>query len=152
MHGYAGTILRIDLSCATVVKQPLDETLVEGFIGGRGFVAKLLFDELPRGIDPYAAENIFIAASGPLSGYLLPASGKTHFGTKSPASGGYADSNMGGHFGPALKYAGYDMLVLTGVTLLRCHKSDLAVLVLMVVPVHKSLNPLPDISQIFKSV
>ena len=114
MYGYAGTILRIDLSSASVVKQPLDETLAERFIGGRGFVAKLLFDELPRGIDPYAAENIFIAASGPLTGYLLPASGKTHFGTKSPASGGYADSNMGGHFGPALKYAGYDMLVLTG--------------------------------------
>jgi aldehyde:ferredoxin oxidoreductase len=49
-------------------------------------------------------------------GHFLPASGKTHFGAKSPATGGYADSNMGGHFGPALKYAGYDLLVLTGRT------------------------------------
>jgi uncharacterized membrane protein YraQ (UPF0718 family) len=44
----------------------------------------------------------------------MPASGKTHFGCKSPATGGYGDSNMGGHFGPALKYAGYDMMILTG--------------------------------------
>jgi aldehyde:ferredoxin oxidoreductase len=44
----------------------------------------------------------------------MPASGKTHFGCKSPATGGYGDSNLGGHFGPALKYAGYDMLILTG--------------------------------------
>jgi aldehyde:ferredoxin oxidoreductase len=114
MFGYAGTMLRVDLSGGAIDKQPLDENLAERFIGGRGFVAKLLFDELPRGIDPYDAQNRLIVATGPLSGHLLPASGKTHFGTKSPATGGYADSNMGGHFGPALKYAGYDVLVLSG--------------------------------------
>ncbi|HSO18385.1 MAG TPA: aldehyde ferredoxin oxidoreductase family protein, partial [Desulfosarcina sp.] len=114
MFGYAGSILRVDLEKGVVRRQPLDETLAERFIGGRGFVAKLLFDELPRGIDAYDPQNLFIAATGPLSGHFLPASGKTHFGTKSPATGGYADSNMGGHFGPALKYAGYDVLVLTG--------------------------------------
>ncbi|MGD8443956.1 MAG: aldehyde ferredoxin oxidoreductase family protein, partial [Desulfobacterales bacterium] len=63
---------------------------------------------------PYDPENMLIAATGPLTGHFLPASGKTHFGTKSPATGGYADSNMGGHFGPQLKYAGYDVLVITG--------------------------------------
>jgi len=114
MFGYAGTILRINLASGCIEKQPLNEAMAERFIGGRGFVAKLLFDELPRGIDAYDEKNLFIAATGPLSGHLLPASGKTHFGTKSPATGGYADSNMGGHFGPALKYAGYDVLVLTG--------------------------------------
>ncbi|MGA8281159.1 MAG: aldehyde ferredoxin oxidoreductase N-terminal domain-containing protein, partial [Desulfobacterales bacterium] len=114
MFGYAGTILRVNLATGSIEKQPLDKDLVERFIGGRGFVAKLLFDELPRGIDPFDEKNLFIVATGPLSGHFLPASGKTHFGTKSPATGGYADSNMGGHFGPALKYAGYDGLVLTG--------------------------------------
>ncbi|MFZ0611161.1 MAG: aldehyde ferredoxin oxidoreductase family protein [Desulfobacterales bacterium] len=114
MFGYAGTLLRINLATGSIEKQPLNEDLVERFIGGRGFVAKLLFDELPRGIDPFDEKNLFIVATGPLSGHFLPASGKTHFGTKSPATGGYADSNMGGHFGPALKYAGYDGLVLTG--------------------------------------
>jgi aldehyde:ferredoxin oxidoreductase len=114
MYGYAGTILRIDLSKATVRTEPLSESLVENFIGGRGFVAKMLYDEIPAGIGPYDPENMLIIATGPLTGHFLPASGKTHFGTKSPATGGYADSNMGGHFGPQMKYAGYDVVVITG--------------------------------------
>jgi len=114
MYGYAGTILRVDLSNATIRKEPLPESLAENFIGGRGFVAKMLYDEIPSGIGPYDPENMLIAATGPLTGHFLPASGKTHFGTKSPATGGYADSNMGGHFRPQMKYAGYDVLVITG--------------------------------------
>ena len=114
MYGYAGTILRVDLSNATIRKEPLSESLAKNFIGGRGFVAKMLYDEIPSGIGPYDPENMLIAATGPLTGHFLPASGKTHFGTKSPATGGYADSNMGGHFGPQMKYAGYDVLVITG--------------------------------------
>jgi len=51
---------------------------------------------------------------GPLSGHFLPASGKTHFATKSPATGGYGDSNMGGHFGVNMKYAGYDVAIIKG--------------------------------------
>jgi aldehyde:ferredoxin oxidoreductase len=114
LYGYAGSILRIDLSNGTFRKEPLSEELAQDFVGGRGFVAKILYDEIAPGIEPDAPENIFIVATGPLTGHFLPASGKTHFGTKSPATGGYADSNLGGHFGPALKYAGYDVLVLTG--------------------------------------
>ena len=114
LNGYAGTVLRIDLTDEIIDKQPLPAELAENFIGGRGFVAKTLFDELPANADPLGPENLFIVASGPLSGQFLPASGKTHFGCKSPATGGYGDSNLGGHFGPALKYAGYDMMVLTG--------------------------------------
>ena len=114
MYGYAGVILRVDLSNATVRKEPLSEWLAENFIGGRGFVAKMLYDEIPSGTGAFDPENMLIAATGPLTGHFLPASGKTHFGTKSPATGGYADSNMGGHFGPQMKYAGYDVLVITG--------------------------------------
>ncbi len=115
-YGYQDRLLRINLSTGGISTEALDGEMVEKFIGGRGFVAKLLFDELPRGIDPFDERNMFIVATGPLSGHFLPASGKTHFGAKSPATGGYADSNMGGHFGPALKYAGYDLMVLTGKT------------------------------------
>ncbi len=114
LNGYAGTILRVDLSEEKIEKQPLPIKMAEEFIGGRGFVAKTLFDELPPNTDPLSPANLFVVASGPLSGQFMPASGKTHFGCKSPATGGYGDSNMGGHFGPTLKYAGYDMLVLTG--------------------------------------
>jgi len=114
LNGYAGQILRINLSENDIQKQALPVKMAQDFLGGRGFVAKILFDELPPDTDPLGPANLFIAASGPLSGQFMPASGKTHFGCKSPATGGYGDSNMGGHFGPALKYAGYDMLILTG--------------------------------------
>ena len=114
LYGYSGTLLRVDLSSGSIKKEPLDDEMVELFIGGRGFVAKLLFDEIAAGTDPFSPENIWVAATGPLTGHFFPASGKIHFGTKSPATGGYADSNMGGHFGPELKYAGYDVLIITG--------------------------------------
>ncbi len=114
MFGYAGKILRINLTTQEIVKDILPEKMCEEFIGGRGFVAKTLYEELPFGTHPFDEHNLFIIATGPLSGHFLPASGKTHFGSKSPATGGYADSNMGGHFGPALKYAGYDMAIVTG--------------------------------------
>jgi aldehyde:ferredoxin oxidoreductase len=112
--GYAGTMLEVDLTSGRVAKKPLPEYLARDYIGGRGFVARLLWEKIGRGTDALGPENLLVIATGPLSGHLVPASGKTHFGTKSPATGGYADSNMGGHFGPALKYAGYDILILSG--------------------------------------
>jgi aldehyde:ferredoxin oxidoreductase len=114
LYGYAGQVLWVDLGRGTAEARPLDEGLARKYIGGRGFVAKLLFDHIPPGTDPYSPENLVVIATGPLSGHFLPGSGKTHFGTKSPATGMYGDGNMGGHFGPALKCAGFDMLVLRG--------------------------------------
>lgn len=114
LYGYAGRVLWVDLSSRQVEKKPLDEDFARKYIGGRGFVARMLFDHIPQGTDPYSPENIIVIATGPLSGHYLPGSGKTHFGTKSPATGMYGDGNMGGHLGPVLKYAGYDMVVITG--------------------------------------
>lgn len=137
LNGYAGKILRINLSDKDIQKQPLPVKMAEEFLGGRGFIAKILFDELPPNTDPRGPENLFLAASGPLSGQFMPASGKTHFGCKSPATGGYGDSNMGGHFGPALKYAGYDILILTG----RAHEPSL----LIIEDKHVSIKPADDL-------
>lgn len=114
LHGYAGKILKINVGTGKHTVKNTPEELAHNYIGGRGFVARLLFDMLPQGIDPLGPDNVVVIASGPLSGHLLPGSGKTHFGALSPATGGYGDSNMGGHFGPALKYAGYDCLILEG--------------------------------------
>ena len=58
MYGYAGTILRVDLNNAGIRKEPLSESLVKDFLGGRGFVAKMLFDEIPPNIEPYDPENM----------------------------------------------------------------------------------------------
>jgi aldehyde:ferredoxin oxidoreductase len=114
IYGYAGSTLRIDLTNEKVIKEPLKQEWVDEYLGGRGFTAKILFDENPPNVEPFDEENIFVIAMGPLSGHFLPASGKTHFCTKSPATGGYGDSNMGGHFGVNMKYAGYDVTIIKG--------------------------------------
>ena len=68
MYGWRGTILRIDLTKNEITKQPLDETIVRNFIGGRGLNSKTLFDEVKPGIDPLGHENVLCLAPGPLIG------------------------------------------------------------------------------------
>jgi aldehyde:ferredoxin oxidoreductase len=114
LNGYGGSILRIDLSKNEIRVEPTGEAFARDYLGGRGFVAKILYDEVPakaHGLDP---ENRLVIAPGPFSGLFLPGSGKVHIGCKSPATGGYGDSNMGGHFAPEIRYAGYDAIVITG--------------------------------------
>lgn len=114
LYGYGGRILRIDLSNNRASVEALGEDFARQYIGGRGFVARLLYDEVPPGADPLGEENRLVVAAGPLSGTFLPSSSKVEFGAKSPATGGYADSNMGGHFSAELKMAGYDAIVIGG--------------------------------------
>lgn len=116
LYGYAGHTLRIDLTSGKIEKEPLNPEWVDTYIGGRGFTARILFDENPPKVAPFDPDNRLIIAMGPLSGLFLPAAGKTHFCTKSPATGGYGDSNMGGHFGVNMKYAGYDVTIIKGKT------------------------------------
>lgn len=114
LYGYAGQILYVDLTDGShrVVQTP--EGMARQFIGSRGFGAKLLWDELDPEVQPFDPENVVIMAAGPMSGVFLPSSGKISFHTKSPATGGYADSNMGGHICTELKQAGYDAVVING--------------------------------------
>ncbi len=114
MNGYGGKILRIDLSSGHVRTEPVPEELARKFLGGRGFAAKLLYDELDPATEPFSPANMVVFAPGPLSGVFLPGSGKVTLASKSPATGGYGDSNMGGHMASELKYAGYDAVVITG--------------------------------------
>lgn len=93
---------------------PFGEEFALKYVGGRGFGAKILYDNLPHIKDPLGPENILVIAPGPLTGLYLPGAAKTHFISLSPLTGIYGDSNMGGNFGPELRQAGYDALVLTG--------------------------------------
>lgn len=111
--GYVGKILAVDLSAEESTKVRLDKDLAYRFLGGRGFGAKLLYDELEAGTDPLSPSNMLILATGPLTGTSAPGS-KLSIVSKSPLTGGYADSHVGGHIGPELKYAGYDVLTIKG--------------------------------------
>jgi aldehyde:ferredoxin oxidoreductase len=114
MGGYAGKILRVNLSTGEATAELLKPEMVRDYIGGRGLAARLLFDEVPPGADPLGPENKVVMASGPLAGTFVPAAGKLTFATKSPATGGWGESNIGGHLTAEIKYAGYDALVLEG--------------------------------------
>jgi hypothetical protein len=92
----------MDLSCEAFRSPSLCPRNWPGNIGWTGICGPPACGRsCPGGPMPLGPENLIIIASGPMSGHLMPASGKTHFGCKSPATGGYADSNMGGHFGPS---------------------------------------------------
>ncbi len=113
-NGYTGKVLDIDLGRETINIESLDEELVKGYMGGKGFGAKILFDQLPPQCPPLSPENILVFAGGPLTGTFAPSSGRFEVCTKSPATGLWLDSNCGGFFGPELKYAGYDMIIVRG--------------------------------------
>jgi len=91
-----------------------DEAFASKYIGGRGFGAKLVWDNLQRVVDPLDPENLLVISPGPLSGLYLPASGKTSFISISPETGIYGDSSMGGSFGVELRQTGVDALAISG--------------------------------------
>ncbi|HEX9118063.1 MAG TPA: aldehyde ferredoxin oxidoreductase N-terminal domain-containing protein, partial [Anaerolineae bacterium] len=114
MNGWTGTILRVNLTTRAVKREPLDPRLARLYIGGRGLGARYLTDEVDPQVDPLGPDNKLIFASGPLTGTFAPSSGRYMVITKAPLNNVLASSNSGGHFGPELKFAGYDMLIVEG--------------------------------------
>jgi len=112
--GYIGTYLRVDLSARTIEEHEVTTEMARTFLGGNGFGVKILWDEVSPSIDALSSENVLVIATGPLVGTAWPTSGRMEAISKSPLTGIYGDSNCGGYFGPELKFAGYDMLVITG--------------------------------------
>lgn len=111
--GYMGKFLFVDLTKEEIREIPLPGWMTEQYMGGKGFGAKILYDLLPAGTDPLAPENLLMFMTGPLTGTAAP-SMRACVVTKSPLTGTFLDSYFGGHFGPEIKYAGYDGLVITG--------------------------------------
>ena len=112
--GYTGKIAWIDLTRKEVKVKDVDPAWALKYIGGRGWGARLVWEHVPKDADPLSPENILVIAPGPLTGLLVPGAGKTSFAALSPETGYYGDSNAGGFFGPELKHAGFDALVLVG--------------------------------------
>ncbi|MEM2622038.1 MAG: aldehyde ferredoxin oxidoreductase family protein [Candidatus Nezhaarchaeales archaeon] len=107
-------IARVDLTSRKIRVEELSDELVMNYIGGRGWGAKIIWSEVPRGIDPFSPENKVVIATGPLTGAYFTGTGKTTLCSKSPLTGAYGDSNVGGRFGVELKQAGFDALIIEG--------------------------------------
>jgi aldehyde:ferredoxin oxidoreductase len=114
MYSYAGTILRVNLTDATIHRHPTEEDLVRAFLGGRGINVKRLWDELPAHTDGLSLKNLLIFGVGPLVGTLFPGGSRFNVTAMSPQTGILGDSNAGGFFGPELKFAGYDQVIIQG--------------------------------------
>jgi len=115
MFAYAGKILRVDLTTGKISTEPLSEKLAKEYIGGIGLGIKLLMDNSTPGTDPFDPDNPIIYLTGPLSGTLGPTGGNSYaVVSKSPATGGVGNAEAHGFFGPDLKRAGYDAVIITG--------------------------------------
>ena len=114
MFGWTGTILRVDLTKGKVTREPTDIKMAHDYIGARGLGGKIITDELDPKTDALSPDNKLIFAPGPFTGTFAPSAGRYEVVTKGPLNNVIACSNSGGAFGPELKYAGYDAVIIEG--------------------------------------
>lgn len=113
--GYANQTLFVDLSDLTIRVKPVSAKMKQIFVGGRGFDLWLLWNAVKGSTTWDDPENAICIASGPLGGTpIYPGSGKSIVTTISPLTGSVVDSNVGGYFGPYLKFSGFDALEVHG--------------------------------------
>lgn len=112
-EGY-GRVAYIDLAKRDVRVKDVPEVLRRRFLGGRGINVYLLYNHLEKGVDPLSPENVLIFGAGLLTGTLGVATSRGNFTAKSPETGILGDSNLGGHFSPEVRAAGFDHLVIKG--------------------------------------
>ena len=113
IYGYAGKILRVDLSTGDISTEPTAR-YTEKWLGGRGINMHILYTELRPWVTPYEPANRMVFGTGPLTGTLVPGSCRLDIASKNAFTNGIGTSNVGGFFAPELKYAGYDHIVIKG--------------------------------------
>jgi aldehyde:ferredoxin oxidoreductase len=113
-HFYTGRVVRIDLSALEARVEPLNKEWAERYIGGKGLLLRYLWEEVPANVDPWAPENPVILMTGPIAGTGICTGSRLVVGCKSPVTGVYTDSYVGGSFAPELKFAGYDAVIVEG--------------------------------------
>jgi aldehyde:ferredoxin oxidoreductase len=114
VNGYAGKILRVNLSNNNIAIEEIGESFCRKYLGGAGFIAYYLLRELPQGVDSLGPENKLIFATGPLTGIRLSGCARHCVGAKSPLTNTIAKSEAGEFWGPELKAAGFDALIIEG--------------------------------------
>ncbi len=113
-YGCTGKILKVDLTSGSIHTDTYDEAFFRLYPGGKALAGYFLLTEQPAGVDPLGPENTLVLASGVLTG--APFSTATRFTTaaRSPLTGTYGESEAGGYWGPELKNAGFEAIVIKG--------------------------------------
>ncbi len=117
MFGYRNKVLFIDLTNRKYHTEELNKEFVEHYLGGTGLAARYLAEiikDMPGPVDAFNERTPLIIMTGPLSGTKASGSGKFEICSLSPRTGLWAESNIGGKFGPELKLLGYDGIIITG--------------------------------------
>ena len=113
--GYTMKYLRVDVGTGDIEIRPVTQEMVDLFIGGKGFDLRLMWDEVNPNTKWDSPENVICISSGPLGGTTAySGSGKSLVTSISPTTSAPIDSNVGGYFGPYLKFSGFDAMVVTG--------------------------------------
>jgi aldehyde:ferredoxin oxidoreductase len=111
-----GNLLRVNLSSRSSSVEEIDSADIRLFLGGRGLGALWYWREIGPQVDPLSPENKLGFFTGPMTGTPLISTTKMQLATKGLETGRYLCSNSSGFFGPRLREAGYDALVLEGVS------------------------------------
>lgn len=114
MKGYAGKLLRVNLTSGNITKENIPEDYLRDYIGGTGLAARYLYDEIPVNGDVFDENNKLVFSVGPLNGRQFPTSGRCNVSCRSPLTGIWLDSSFSGKFGYNLKQAGYDAIIIEG--------------------------------------
>jgi aldehyde:ferredoxin oxidoreductase len=113
IYSYVGKILGVNLSTGVIsTRSSMD--YARKWLGQRGIGQRILYEELKPWVTPYEPANVVVVETGPLTGTLAPCSCRYSLASKNPFSGGVGTSNSCGFFGPELKFAGYDHIVIQG--------------------------------------
>lgn len=107
-------IAYVNLSTGAIKTEVITEKARRFLVGSRGFNMYLLYNLIKPGIDPLGSDNWVIVSQGPLGGTPVPSSSRTQISGLSPLTNAVGDSNMGGFFGPEMRYSGFDTIAVTG--------------------------------------
>lgn len=114
LYGYAGALLRVDMTRGTSTAEPLEEAFLRKYVGGATLGIRYIFDEVPPGVEWNDPENRLFFGSGPLGGTRVGGSGSVSVVTKGPLTNGMASTQANGFFGTFLRFSGYDGIILQG--------------------------------------
>lgn len=114
LGGYAGKFLWVDLTKMEWRTEEVTEAMARKWLGGSGWAAAIVPEMVPAAADPLGSENVLGFFTGPLTGTMVPSSGRHCVAAKSPLTGIWGEASVGGNWGKALKHAGYDALILNG--------------------------------------
>ncbi len=113
-YAETGVVLEIDLSRGNIERTETDPRLTELHLGGQGTADRILWDRVPPEVDPLSPDNVLIFSTGLLTGTPVPGANRTIVNSIFPQTNLHAHSIMGGFWGPELKHAGYDKVILKG--------------------------------------